>query len=109
MKILQNFVAKNFWENKTERPSDQVEVVFSSAFMKIPHIVLSLERIDEGQFIETSSIKQDGKYLYHTVNRVEISASNVTETGFILNVKTWGHNLIYGYRVNWLAISDEDE
>lgn len=109
MKIQQGFITNNYWEAGTAKSSEQVEVVFHSIFKKIPHILLSLERIDEGQFIETSSFKQDGKYLYHTVNRIEMTASNVTGTGFLLNLSTWGRNLIYGYRINWLAISNEDE
>ena len=37
-----------------------------------------------------------------------MSALNVTNTGFILKLETWNQNMIYGYRINWIAISDED-
>ena len=37
-----------------------------------------------------------------------MSAQNVTNTGFILKLETWHQNMIYGYRINWIAISDED-
>lgn len=109
MKIQQGTVSKNFWQERIP-PVHKLEVVveFSSPFGRIPHVLLSLERIDEGQFIENSAFKQNGQPILHTVNRYDMSAQNVTNTGFILKLETWHQNVIYGYRINWIAISDEE-
>lgn len=109
MKIQQGTTSKNFWQERIPPVhKHEVEIIFSSPFMRIPHVLLSLERIDEGQFIENSAYKQNGKPILHTVNRYDMSAQNVTNTGFILKLETWHQNMIYGYRINWIAISDED-
>jgi len=89
---------------------EQKEIIFSSPFSTIPHVLLTLERMDEGQFIEKSFFQNEkGERIMHTVNRFDISAQNLSNTGFILNIKTWNQNLIYGYRITWLAIGDDCE
>lgn len=108
MRIQQGTVTKNFWaeKNYTTR-ADQTEVTFTTPFKERPYVMLSLEKIDEGQFIEESVYTKDNQKIYHTVNRVSISAQNISNTGFILNVETWSFNIIYGYRITWTAISED--
>lgn len=93
-------------KNYTTR-ADQTEVTFTTPFKQRPYVMLSLEKIDEGQFIEESVYTKDNQKIYHTVNRVSISAQNISNTGFILNIETWDFNIIYGYRITWTAISED--
>ncbi|WP_308661491.1 H-type lectin domain-containing protein [uncultured Akkermansia sp.] len=111
MKIQQGTVTGNFLPKIQNLPrEDQKEIIFSSPFSMPPYIMLSLERLDEGQFIEKSYFSNEkNERIMHTVNRYDISAQNISNTGFILNIKTWSQNLIYGYRITWLAIGDSYE
>lgn len=108
MKIEQNYVAEDFWPGKKPVQRVSVGVHFSTPFKVRPFIMLSLEKLEEGQFIERSNFFDKDKPLLHTVHRVNMAASNVTNTGFILELSTWNNNAIYGYRINWIAISPED-
>ena len=108
MNIQQGSVSKNFWENGDDTAKNhQVEVVFPRAFSERPYVMLTLERAEIGQFIEESTYKTDKNHILHTVNRVDISANNITPTGFNICVATWGSNIIYGYRIAWTAIAEE--
>lgn len=108
MKIQQDTVSVDYKDVGPLREAQEV-IKFLEPFKRRPYILLSLERVDVGQFIERSMIKgQEGNQLLHTVNRFDMSAASVSPTGFVLNIRTWQQNLIYGYRVTWTAISDEE-
>lgn len=108
MKIQQDTVAADYKDVGPFREVREV-VRFLEPFKRRPYVLLSLERADVGQFIERSMVMgKEGNRLLHTVYRLDMSASNVSPTGFVLNIGTWQENLIYGYRVTWTAISDED-
>ncbi len=109
MKIQQGFVFQEYYRKHLPPVrDDRQEVIFPVPYKERPFVVLSLDRVDEGQFIEESQFKsQDNKPLLHTVNRLEIAAVSVSATGFVLEIKTWYNNLIYGYKVSWTAFGVE--
>ena len=109
MKIEQNTIEKDLRAEKIQ-PTEQIseDIVFSLEFKQKPFILLSLERIDMGQFIEQSNFQKNGQRLLHSVNRIDMKAENITTEGFSIRLKTWNNNKIYGYRISWTAISDED-
>lgn len=87
-----------------------IEVSFKNHFKYNPDIILTLESLDEGQFIENSYFSnENNERILHTVNRYDVSAQNISTSGFSINLRTWGQNLIYGYRISWLAIGESIE
>lgn len=109
MIIEQNSIEKDLWAEKIH-PAEKIseDIVFSNSFTQKPFILLSLERIDTGQFIEQSNFQKNGQRLLHSVNRIDMKAENITTEGFSIRLKTWGNNKIYGYRISWTAISPEE-
>lgn len=108
MKIKQNFVSEVFWPDKQPIRQKSITVTFDEPFKERPFVILSLESLDEGQFIERSRFEDNGQRLLHTVYRIKMTASNVSTTGFVLELSTWNNNMIYSYRISWTAISPED-
>lgn len=108
MKIQQDSITGEFWEKKNPISNIEIDIRFPSPFREKPYILLSLEKIDVGQFVENSIYISNGKPVYHTVNRINMKSSNISTTGFVLSLSTWGNNKIYGYRISWTAISPED-
>lgn len=84
------------------------KVRFPAVFSKVPHVQLCVEKMDTGCFIEPSPFTQNGQKIYHTVTRYDASVSNVTERGFTLTVSTWSSSVIYGFRISWMAIGEDD-
>lgn len=82
-------------------------IKFPSAYKQPPFIQLSLERIDSGAFIEASSFKHNESNLLHTVTRYDISAQDVSGSEFTLRVSTWNNNVIYGFRISWIAFGEK--
>ena len=62
MIIEQNSIGKDLWKEKIQ-PTEQISenIVFSNSFTQKPFILLSLERIDTGQFIEQSNFQKNGQ------------------------------------------------
>ena len=90
--------------------SQLIEVSFENHFKHNPDIILTLESLDEGQFIENSYFSnENNEKILHTVNRYDVAAQHISTSGFVINLRTWSQNLIYGYRVSWLAIGEPTE
>ncbi len=77
-------------------PREQAkEVAFSDVFREVPVVQVTLSMWDT-----------DSK----TNQRMDISARDVTETGFTAVFKTWGDSRVARVRVDWIAIGPlEDE
>jgi H-type lectin domain-containing protein len=86
----------DMWTGKGSR-SRSVPVNFSSEFKAIPMVHVSLDMWDMDQ---------------KTNQRADISAENVTTTGFDIVFKTWGDTKVARVRAAWFAIGEfagEDE
>lgn len=79
---------------------------FAIPYIQPPYIQLSVERLDCGSRIEQSGFVVNGKRLLHTVTRYDISAQDISGTGFTLKISTWGGDAIYGFRVAWVAFGE---
>lgn len=78
------------WTGEGAR-SIRYEVRFSKAFRTPPVVKVSISMWD----------------MDHSTNaRADISAENVTETGFEIVFQTWGDTRIARVRADWLAIGD---
>lgn len=76
------------WTGAGQR-SRSVGVTFSAAFFGPPEVMVSLDMWDMDR---------------GTNQRVDISATQVTETGFEILLRTWGDTRIARARAAWLAI-----
>lgn len=98
----------NFMENEKKPTREyQSSVSFPQVFTNQPKVILTMERIDLGQFIELTEFKVGNERLPHAVERYDITASNISNTSFLLKATTWGQNLFYGFRIAWTAIAEE--
>lgn len=84
-----------------------IQIAFPIPYKQPPYILLSLEKIDCGAFIEQSFFKHQEKPLLHTVTRYDISAQDISGTGFTLKISTWNSNTIYGFRASWIAFGEK--
>jgi hypothetical protein len=72
-------------------------VSFGEPFRSVPVVQIGLSMFDMDQ---------------KTNQRADISAENVTETGFDIVFKTWGDTRVARVRADWIAIGemkDEDD
>jgi H-type lectin domain-containing protein len=86
----------DMWTGKGSR-SRAISVNFSNEFKAIPMVHVSLDMWDMDQ---------------KTNQRADISAENITTTGFEVVFKTWGDTKIARVRAAWFAIGEftgEDE
>lgn len=68
-----------------------VKVQFSSAFKSIPAVHASLKMID---------IKHDHNY------RLDLQVGSISETGFVLLIRTWADTKIARASATWMAIGE---
>lgn len=66
-------------------------VTFESKFAKPPKVVIGLSGLDG-----------DGT----KNNRVQVTAKDITESGFVVEYKTWFDTVLYTVWANWLAYGD---
>lgn len=80
----------DMWTGEGDRER-RLAVSYSSRFRSPPavHVALSLYDMDSNHHF-----------------RAEISAENVTETGFDLVFRTWGDSRVARVRANWMAIGE---
>ncbi|PTX56998.1 H-type lectin domain-containing protein [Litoreibacter ponti] len=65
------------------------EVDFAERFAAVPNVQVSISMWDSDQ---------------KTNQRMDISAENITETGFDLVFRTWGDTRVARVRANWMVI-----
>ncbi|KAH9208299.1 hypothetical protein DL95DRAFT_395409 [Leptodontidium sp. 2 PMI_412] len=71
-------------------PTTNCRIRFFREYVSPPTVVVWLNRLD------TSS---------NTGWCVNVTASHVLTTGFVLNVNTWNQSIVYGVGVSWVAYS----
>jgi hypothetical protein len=84
------------WTGNGDRES-RTQVVFSERFRSIPVVTVGISLWDMD---------------HHTNMRADLTAENITETGFQLVFRTWGDTRIARIRADWTAmgpIRDEDD
>lgn len=105
--ISESLIKSPIWGRSGTNSTLVRRIKFPSAYKQPPFIQLSVERIDSGAFIEPSSFKLKGSNLLHTVTRYDISAQDVSGSEFTLKVSTWNDNVIYGFRISWIAFGEK--
>ncbi|KAK3096737.1 hypothetical protein FSP39_002790, partial [Pinctada imbricata] len=68
--------------------SQQRNITFSTAFDRIPAVSVGIRTLDSHKDYNI---------------RANTEARNITETGFILILKTWSNTFQYGLTANWMA------
>lgn len=81
-------------------------ISFPTKYNQPPFVQLTVERLDCGSLIEQSNYNHEGKRLLHTVTRYDVSAQDISESGFTFKISTWNSNTIYGFRVSWIAFGE---
>ncbi len=68
-------------------------VKFKTHYSSPPHILVGFSMLDVGDTIDNT--------------RIEVSSSEITETGFDLCVSTWRGTTVYGYKAFWIAFPND--
>ncbi len=66
-------------------------VTFESKFAQPPKVVIGLSGLD------VDATKN---------NRVQVTAKNITESGFVVEYKTWYDTVMYSVWTNWVAYGE---
>ena len=95
--------------------SIDIPVEFENEFKNIPIVCIYLEHFDSTSLLEQSRhciIKNSENSKNsnttdapapQTVIRYEIRTDKITKKGFTIHLNTWNLNMIYGYKISWIA------